>query len=90
MTWSIRRPLLRGFLLEAGLAPCAAASSAITVVEGNAGDVEQHEQVVEHVGRLRRQPLAVALDRGDHRLDRLLAEFLGALRRCPGATSFAV
>ena len=47
-------------------------------VEGDAGDVEQHEKVVEHVGRLGLQPLAVALDRGDRGLDRLLAELLGA------------
>ena len=35
--------------------------------------------MIEHVGRLRGQRLAVARDRGDRRLDRLLAElFRGA------------
>ena len=43
--------------------------------------VEHDEEVIEHVGGFRDHPLAVLADHGQHRLDRLLAELLGALRR---------
>ena len=41
---------------------------------------EHDQQMVDEVGRLRDQPLTILLDRGDHGLDRLLAELLGAMR----------
>ena len=47
-----------------------------SVIERHAGDVEQDKEMVEDVRRLPRQLLAVALDGGDRRLHRLLAELL--------------
>ena len=39
---------------------------------------EQHDQMIEEIGCLELEMLAVALDRGKRCLDRFLADFLGA------------
>ena len=67
-----------GFLLQSrfGGAPL---KLRLHLVEWNAGGMEQHEQMVEHVGGFRPEPFAIARCRGDCRLDSLLAEFAGAM-----------
>ena len=50
----------------------------IDVFEFDPSCRQQHQQVVQHVSTFRRQMFLVAGDRGKHRLNRFLAEFLGA------------
>ena len=45
----------------------------------DAARMQHHEQMVEQVGGLAGQMLVVLVDGGDHGLDRLLAELLGAM-----------
>ena len=48
------------------------------IAERHAPALEQHEQMIEQVGRLARQGRDRPAERGDDGLDRLLAELLGA------------
>ena len=51
------------------------------VGERHAPALEQHQQMIDEVGRLPRQGAIVLAQRGDDGLDRLLAELLGAVLR---------
>src|SRR5205823_11500926 len=48
-------------------------------VEGELSGFEQHEEMIEQVGRLARETRPILAGGGDHRLDRLLAHLLGDL-----------
>ncbi len=60
--------------------PVRRASAASTSASADAARLEHDQQVIEQVGGLRDQPLAVLGDRRERGLDRLLAELLGAMR----------
>ena len=61
---------MRGALLERRL----------DLGQRDAARLQQHQQMIEQIGGFRDQPVAVFLHGGDHGLDRLLAELLGAMR----------
>src|SRR5580704_5830963 len=71
--------LARRLLVEARLAG-ARAELGLDLRERDAAGVEHDQEMVEHVGGFADDALAVFADRGNRRLDRLLAEFLGAMR----------
>src|SRR5580704_10268718 len=71
--------LARRFLVEARL-PRARAELGLDFGERDAAGMEHDQEMVEHVGGLADDALTVFADRGNRRLDRLLAEFLGAMR----------
>ena len=51
----------------------------LDIFQRHAARLQQHEQMIEQIGALGDQMIAIVLDRGDHGFDRLLAEFLGAV-----------
>src|SRR3989454_8671623 len=53
----------------------------LDVFEFHAARLQQHQQVKQQVGAFGNQMAAIVLDRGDDRLYRLLAKFLGAMLR---------
>src|SRR5439155_236692 len=53
----------------------------LDVFEFHAARLQQHQQVKQQVGAFGNQMVAIVLDRGDDRLHRLLAKFLGAMLR---------
>ena len=73
----------RRLLGKAGLRP-AALELVEHILHQNAARAKQDEEVIEKIGALADQGSLVVLDRGDHRLDRLLAELLRHARRALG------
>src|SRR6266550_2039487 len=53
----------------------------LDVFQFHAARLQEHQQVKQQVGAFGNQMVAIVLDRGDHRLHRLLAKFLGAMLR---------
>src|SRR5579863_342921 len=70
--------LARRFFVEARLTG-ARAKFGLDLVEADAAGMQHNQQVIEHVGRFADQTRFILADRGDDRLDRFFAEFLGAL-----------
>ena len=68
----------RGLFLEPGLA-LALGEHRLDLRQRDAARMQHHQQMVEQVGGLAGQMLVVLVDGGDHGLDRLLAELLGAM-----------
>src|SRR5215471_5575086 len=57
----------------------ARAEFGFDLVERNAAGMQQNEKMIKHVGGLADQALPIVADRGDRRLDRLLAKLLSAM-----------
>src|ERR1700692_2728290 len=70
--------LARGFFFEARLAR-ARAELGLDLVKRDAADVEHDKKVIEHVGGLPDHAALILADRGNRRLDGLLAELFGAM-----------
>src|SRR5215469_3927212 len=68
----------RRLFLKPGLA-AARAEFGFYLVERNAAGMQQDQQMIKYVGGLADQALPVVADRGNRRLDRLLAELFSAL-----------
>src|SRR5256885_5808615 len=70
--------LARRLLVESG--PTGAVEQlGLNVGERDAARMQHDQKMVDEIGTLRDQPLAILADGGKRRLDRLLAEFLGAM-----------
>ena len=68
--------MARGFFRVAGLAGAMLELGA-HIRQGNAPLMQDNKQMIKQIGTFAGEGDRIAFDRGDHDLDRLLAEFLG-------------